>query len=887
MSTPLLTTKLYVPPPRPNLVPRARLVQRLKEGLHLGKKLTLVSAPAGFGKTTLLSAWLTECQCPVAWVSLDASDNQPVRFFSYLIAALQKIAPGLGEAAQALLRLPQLPPLESVLTVLINELCTRSDGIEALGRPTLLVLDDYHAIDVAAIHGAVTFLLDNLPPPSRLGANRPGLHVVIATRADPALPLSRWRSRGQLAELRADDLRFTVDEATALFNKVMRLNLSTEQIAALEARTEGWIAGLQMATLSLRDRPTEKVSHFIQTFSGSHHYILDYLMEEVLEGQPASVQTFLLRTSILDRLTGSLCDEVTGQTGGRATLARLDRANLFLVPLDEERRWYRYHQLFADLLRHQLLASEPNVVPELHRRASRWHEQHGNDGEAVHHALEGRDWSRAASLMDAASPATWRSGEISKLLTWVEVLPKSAPLMHPRLGIYYAWAAVLTGQYDESQRVLAGIEPLIHEEPALQVDWLAVQVFLARARGQQVLAIELAQRALELPETGSVASRGILMLSLTVACWDLGRVKETVAAAEKAIRLAEQAGDWHSRAILLAFLGLAQAALGNLHLAFEIYQRAVTEQPDVPIWAGAGFAQVCLAALYYEWDDLDKATEYARAGLDLSQFTGHSEIQMNCYRQLAFISQAQGDAHGVRQVLNEAETVIHTHRLPRLWGPEHVQLALAQGDLTSAEYWMGKVQGDYGAAIHYPALPLEPAKLALAQGDNTRAATILAQLYQTATRDGIRYAQIEIRILQALAARDEEHALAYLDQALKMAQPEGYVRIFLDQGKTVIPLLRTAVQRGIAQDYAARLLVAMARSPGAAPSGAQPFIEPLSEREMEVLQLVAAGLSNGEIAERLVIAIGTVKAHTSSIYRKLDVKGRTQAVARAREMELL
>jgi LuxR family maltose regulon positive regulatory protein len=876
VSSPLLTTKLYVPPTRPELVSRPRLIERLNAGFR--RKLTLISAPAGFGKTTLLSAWLAEDEFPVAWVSLDASDNDPVRFFNYVIAALETISPGVGATAQALLRSPQLPSLESVITVLINALCSPASRADAVDQPSLLVLDDYHVIDARAVHSAMAFLVDNLPP---------HLHLAIATRADPPLPLSRWRSRGQMVEVRADDLRFTADETAVLLNEVMELNLSAEEIAALKVRTEGWIAGLQLAILSLRGQPAERISRFIQALTGSHHYILDYLVEEVLQQQSEAVRTFLLHTSILDRLTGSLCDAVTGQTNGQAMLTQLEKANLFLVPLDQQRRWYRYHHLFADLLRQQLQALWPGLVPELHRRASRWHEGHGYADEAIHHAVAGEDWSRAASLMDEAGQVTWRSGEISKLLGWVRALPESVVRTHPRLGIHYGWAAVLTGQYEASQQILAQIEPALQEHPELQIDWLAVQAFLARATGQQVRAVELAQKALESPETGNLEARGLLLLSLTIAFWDLGKIQETITAAEEAVRLAEQAGDWHARSVMLAFSGLAQAAMGNLHLAFEVYQQAVKEQPDVPTWAGGGFAQVCLAALFYEWDELDRATEYAQAGLKFSTLTGHSEIQMNCYRQLAFIAQAQGDTQGVREVLDEAAQVVQKHSLPRLWGPEHVQIALAQGDIPSALYWMGRIQGEYGAAIHYPAIPLERAKLALAQGDKTGAAAILVERYQTAARDGIRYAQIEIRILQALAARVEDQALAYLSEALAMAQPEGFVRVFIDQGEALIPLLRKAAQKRITPDYVARLLAAMAGEFGVAPSVAQALTEPLSDREMEVLRLIAAGLTNKEIAELLVLAVGTVKAHTSSIYRKLDVGGRTQAVAHARELKLI
>jgi LuxR family maltose regulon positive regulatory protein len=866
---PLLATKLHIPPARPNLVARPRLLERLDQGLSA--RLILLSAPAGFGKTTLLSAWLAEFPSSAAWVSLDAGDNDPVVFLNYLIATLRTIDPEVGERARQVLRSPQPPSIESILTLLINELCTLVEDV-------VVVLDDYHVIDTHAVHDMISFLLEHLPLRT---------HLVIATRVDPPLPLARLRARGHLSEIREADLRFTCEEAAALLNRTMGLRLSAEDIAALEARTEGWVAGLQLAGLSLRGLARGDVAGFIDAFAGSHRYIVDYLVEEVLSRQSEEVQSFLLQTSILDQMNGPLCDALTQRADGQAMLERLERANLFLVPLDKQRRWYRYHHLLADVMRQQLHRSEPGLVLQLHRRASRWHEQNGDTDQSIQHALVAQDWMRAASLMDESSYAAWLDGEIVKLQGWVKALPESVSLMYPRLGIYYAWAALLTGRYEESEKILAQTESAIQDNPALQVDWLAVQVFLSRTKGQQARAIELAEKALELPETGNVVSRGLLMLSLTIAYWDVGKIHETIAAGEETVRLAEQAENWHARAIMLSFLGLAQAGLGNLRLAFQTYQQAIREQPGVPDWAGGGFAQVCLAALYYEWNKLDLALEYARDGLEHSRLTGHSEIQMNCHRQLAFIYQAQGDVQAVQEVLDQAAQVIRKHDLPRLWGPEHVQIALAQNDLASALYWIERVRGEYGASIHYPALPLERAKLALAEGDKTGAATILAERYQVAAKASIRYAQIEIRILQALAATDDGQALVCFAEALTMAQSEGYVRIFVDQGKALVPLLRKAAHRGIAPGYVARLLSAMAETGGAPPSLAQPLVEPLSEREIEVLQLLAAGKSNQAIAAELVLSLGTIKAHNSNIYGKLGVRSRTQAVARARELNLL
>jgi LuxR family maltose regulon positive regulatory protein len=869
---PLLATKLHIPPARPNMVARPRLLERLDQGSSA--RLTLLSAPAGFGKTTLLSAWLGEFSSPAVWISLDAGDNDPVVFLNYVIAALQTTEPKVGDAARQVLRSPQSPSIESVLTLLINELSMSVEDVVA-------VLDDYHVIDTPAVHDIVAFLLEHLPPPPA------GMHLVIATRVDPPLPLAGLRVRGHLTEIREADLRFTTEEAAAFLNQTMGLTLSAEDIATLEARTEGWVAGLQLAGLSLRGLASGDVAGFIEAFAGSHRYIVDYLVEEVLSRQSEEVQSFLLQTSILGQMSGPLCDALTQRTDGQAMLERLENANLFLVPLDDQRRWYRYHHLLSDLMRQQLLRLEPGLVLQLHRRASRWHEQNGDTDQSIQHALAAQDFVRAASLMDENSYAVWLDGEIVKLQGWVRALPESVSLMYPRLGIYNAWAGVLTGRYEESEKTLEQIESAIEDNPALQVDWLAVQVFLSRTKGQQARAIALARKALELPETGNVVSRGLLMLSLTIAYWDVGKIHETIAAGEETVRLAEQAENWHARAIMLSFLGLAQAAQGNLRLAFQTYQQAIREQPGVPDWAGGGFAQVCLAALYYEWNELDLTLEYAREGLEYSRLTGHSEIQMNCHRQLAFIYQARGDVQEVQEVLDQAAQVIRKHDLPRLWGPEHVQIALAQNDLASASYWIERVQGEYGASIHYPALPLERAKLALAEGDKTGAAAILAERYRTAAAAGIRYAQIEIRILQALAASHEGQALFYLAEALTMAESEGYVRIFVDQGKALVPLLRKAAHRGITPGYVARLLSAMADSSGAPPSLAQPLIEPLSERETEVLQLLAAGKSNQAIAAELVLSVGTVKAHNSNIYGKLGVRSRTQAVARARELNLL
>jgi LuxR family maltose regulon positive regulatory protein len=865
----LLRTKLIIPPLRPNFVPRPRLLEQLSAGMK--GTLTLISAPVGYGKTTLFGEWQAGpgAEVPVAWLSLDAGDDDPARFWPYFLMALNTIQEGLADDALSLFTSIQVPPVERLLTILINELSNYPQDF-------VLVLDDLHTIRSSEVHKMLAFLLDHLPKQ---------MHLVILTRADPPLPLARLRVSGRLVEIRQRDLRFTQEEATAFLRDLMGLSLTVSDVQALLGRTEGWIAGLQLAALSIQGRPDP--SQIIADFGGAYHYIVDYLVQEVLQRQPDLLRKFLLQTSILDSLNGSLCEALTGDSGGEETLERLMRDNLFVTRLGGECCWYRYHSLFADVTRSLLRRTLPEQIPELHRRAANWYARNDLIVKAIDHALAAEDWHHAASLLAEYSQVAWRSGRITRILEWVEALPEELLPAYPRLGVNYGWACILTGRHEVCEAVCAMIEASVRSDPELYVGWLTVQSFLARARGQQERAVELAQLARRLPEAGSVDTRTLLMLSLSIALWDLGRVRESAAAADEASRLAETATNWHAWAVMQAFLGLARAAQGNLHLARDIYER-VTRTPDgMPEWIGAGFAQVCLSALHYEWNDLDTADAYARTALNYSQITGHSEIELNCYRQLAFIAQARGDPQEAWRVLDEAEEVIRQHRLPRLWGPEHVLIALAQNDLNRAQQWFAEVHGEYGAAIHYPAIPLEGARLALARGERPAAAEMLANSFEKASREEVRYAQIEIRILQALAADDEAQAMACFSEALAWAEPEGFCRIFVDQGEMLAPLLRAAAQKGVHPAYAAQLLAALEGSaPGDGPA-AQPLIDPLTPRELEVLQLVVAGMSNQQIADELVIALGTVKRHVYNIFDKLNVRSRAQCAARARELHLL
>lgn len=899
MDASLLLTKLHIPPTSTRLVARPRLLARLAEGLAC--PLTLISAPAGFGKTTLLSEWLDSLNSEqrtvdssrptfhyplstlrVAWLSLDEDDNDPLRFLTYLIGALQTLTPDLGETTLALLRSPQPPPTKTLLTALINELT-------ALAFRFAVVLDDYHVITAPPVHEMLSYILDHLPSQ---------MHLVMLTRADPPLPLARLRVRNQLVELRANDLRFTSEEAAMFLSDVMGLMLSAQDINTLERRTEGWIAGLQLAALSLKGR--EDIPQFIATFGGGHAYIVDYLVEEVLVRQTESVRTFLLRTSILERMTGPLCDALTGRTDGQAMLEQLEHANLFVTPIGGERCWYRYHHLFADVMRNRLRQSSTGAmgeiqgqVRELHRRASRWYEQNGFADQAIQHALMAQDWKLAGSLMDKGSQSAMRNGEIGKVLGWVKALPATEVVSNLTLCINLAWARVLTGQFSAAEQVLEQVQDSVQGDAGLLVDWLAVQAFIARAKGQMRQSIELAERALAIPEAHNVESQSILALSLALTYYHSGKTTPAALVADRAAHLAEQAGNWHAWVFMTALLARIQAAQGHLHQAEETYLRTIKGHPQVREWTGSGMSQSGIAALHYEWNDLEYAKTLLEEALQHSELTGHGEMQMSCHRLMARILLAQGDVQGATRAMACAEDAVRKHNLSQMMrdrvAAEHVQLALAQGDLAAAAQWAAQVQGPYGAAFHYPHIPLEGAMLTRARGDKAGAAAMLAERYEAASQENLEYAQIEIRIEQALAAEDRAQALRLLNEALTWAQPEGYVRLFVDRGQPLVALLREAVQKGVAPEYCARLLAAFPSSgvhdiPTSVPSA---WVEPLTERELQVLRLLGAGKSNQEIADDLVLAVGTVKRHLNNIFGKVGAQNRTECVARSRELRLL
>jgi LuxR family maltose regulon positive regulatory protein len=896
VSTPLLETKLYAPPIRPELVSRPHLIERLEEGLRRGCKLTLLSAPAGYGKTTLLSAWAAhaESRMPVAWLSLDEGDNDPARFWAYVAGALRTVRAEIGEIGQMVFQSPP-PPIDAALTGLLNQVAIVPD-------PFVLVLDDYHLIHTPAIHEGIAFLLEYLPPQ---------MHLVMATRVDPPLPIPRLRGRGQLTELYQSDLRFTQEEAACFLNEAIGLDLSTEDVAALERRTEGWIAGLQMAAASMRRH--DDAAGFIQAFAGTNRYILDYLVEEVLRQQPAIVRRFLLQTSVLDRLCGALCDAVTGMAGpdegqpgtdAQSLLEQLERSNLFIVPLDDRRQWYRYHRLFGDLLRQRLQREQRDWVPELHRRASGWYEKNGLIPEAVSHAMSARDLARAADLVEQTAWAMLTRGESATLLGWLGALPAELIRSRPPLGVLRAWALALAGQLDDVESCLAGIDvEQVRGEAA------AVRAYVAGVRGDVPRASALAQRAsAHLPE-GNLFLHVIVALNLGIAYWSSGDPAAASQALARAITLGRAAGQTSLTLFATAALGHVQEMRGLLREAVETHRGALgllAEQGRRPV-PFAGIAHVGIASVLYEWNDLAGAARYAAEGVRLSELGGRISFMLAGQVLSAHISQARGNPQKAFEIIQAAERLAqrhgHAYVLAEI-AELRVRLWMAEENLVAASQWAH----EHGASSTYePRLALARemeqlavARVLIAEGEASEALGILGELLGSAKAAGRTRVVIWSLVLQVLAFRvqdDLDNALSILERALTLAEPEGYVRTFLDEGEPMKDLLsqvlvtqqngRQAPSRDISPNYVARLLAAFGEEAELASPAMEALVEPLTEREVEVLRLVVAGLSNAEIAEELVIAVSTVKSHVNHIYGKLGVESRTQAVAQARTLGLL
>jgi LuxR family maltose regulon positive regulatory protein len=907
--TPLLATKLYIPRWRPGLVSRPSLIERLNQGAE--RKLTLVSAPAGFGKTTLVSEWVAGSDRPIAWLSLEEADNDRARFLAYVVAALRTAAPHIGEGVLGALQSSQPPPTESILTALLNEIATLQDTI-------VLVLDDYHVIDATPVDHALTFLLEHLPPQ---------MHLVITTREDPQLPLARLRTRGQMIEMRAADLRFTHDEAVAFINEVMGLDLSASDLATLETRTEGWIAGLQLAALSMRGR--DDIPGFIRSFAGDDRYIVDYLVEEVLRRQPEHVRAFLLRTSVLDRLSGSLCDAVTGRQDGRGLLEALERGNLFVVPLDDKRHWYRYHHLFADVLRAHAMEEGADQVAVRHQRASAWYETNGFRSAAINHALAAEDFERAASLVELAAMEMLGSGQEPMLYGWLTALPDKIVRARPVLSVNYAFASLSRDGLEAAEARLRDAErwletPTNVREPrdapsgemvvvdqkgfrSLPGTIAIARAYCAGALGDLAGMMEYAHHALDLLPEDDNLWRGAAAAILGIACWTSGDLEAAYRSFTEGKDRLEATGYTQFEISIVYILADIRIAQGRLRDAARIYEQALRQATEQGrgVW-GTSDLYVGLGDLHRERNDLEIATQYLLRSKELGEHTALTDTRHRWYVAMARVKAIEGDLGSALDLLDEAERQYVENPDPdvRPIAALKAQWWVAQGRLADALDWVRErsvsVDDDLSYLREFEHLTL--ARILLARNRRERedrfiheAVGLLERLLDAAEEGERTGSVIEILVLLAVAREahgDISLALLSLERALTLAEPEGYVRLFVDEGLPMKTLLSQAAAQGKAPDYTSRLLAAFdaeeqtRRNRFDSPA-AQPLAEPLSQRELDVLRLIALGLSNREIGERLFLALDTVKGHNRKIFGKLDVQSRTEAMARARELGIL
>jgi LuxR family maltose regulon positive regulatory protein len=886
----LLKTKFYVPLIRSIQVARPRLIDLINGGLE--RALILVSAPAGYGKTTLVSSWLKETKIPSAWLSLDSGDNDPNRFLQYLLAALLPIAPGIENDLLGMLRGIQPAQFENLINQLANELTSVSD-------PFVLVLDDFHVIQSEAVLKILSYLLEHLPDQ---------MHLVILTRTDPPLPLSRLRVRRQLLDIRADQLRFAQTEIASFLNEAIGLTLSASDLSAMEARTEGWIASLQLAALSMHD--CKDIHGFVSAFTGSHHYVMDYLAEEVLRLQPVKVSTFLLQTSILDRLSGPLCKAVVevdppGPVDGQGMLEALEEMNLFTIPLDDERHWYRYHHLFADVLRKRLEHQFPHLLPELHRRASQWYELNGFIAESIQHAIVAGDQDRAAQLIEDNGCILLMSGEVATLLNWADSIDFQSET-RPWLAIQKAWALALTGEQDRIEPMLQVPEkllsPLEHtdEVRAMLGTIAAARAHCANSRGDTRSAARHAQEALQLlPDCSSITQsiRSVATSLLGDTSWINDNLEEAKQAYNEAVRIAREAGNNH--AVIIATSNMADILVeqGQLHRAWDTYDQSLhlAVRPDGQRIPLAGKLCAGLGRLAYERNQLNIADQYIHQCIALSQQWGERDLEAIAYAMLARLEQAGGNSEEALEAVLQAERLAGGHSLSpgrniQLMS-ELVRYWLAQGNLEKPTQFIQERALSIKDKIPYQREPeyLLLLRTLLANKDHEAALALSKSLLKQAEPAGRMGLVIETLVLRALVfqgKKDTEHALAALERALTLAQPEGYVRIFLDEGEAMTRLLCQAQSRQVGSGYAATLLSSIGKTSAMTQPSMQLLIEPLTAREVEVLKLIEAGSSNQDIAEQFVISIPTVKRHISNIYAKLGVKSRTQAVAIGKELKI-
>ncbi len=905
MPTPILITKLFPPPLNPDLVKRQDLIDRLSDGLD--RKVALISAPAGFGKSTLVGDWLEGLKGgEAAWLSLDEEDSDPSRFLTYLISTLartQRLGADFGKGALGMLQSPQPPPIQSVLIPILNEIAEASGKI-------VLVLDDFHLIESQEVQDALSYFLEHLPPQ---------LHLVISTRQDPQLPLGRLRAQGQITELRAADLRFSNSEAADFLNRLMGLDLSPEEIAALETKTEGWVAGLQLAAISLQG--SEDIQGFIRSFQGSNRLVLDFLIEEVLGQLPEGIQEFLLQTSILNRLTGPLCDTLTGQGNSQETLVTLDRANLFILPLDEERRWYRYHHLFADLLRQRLSQTQPQKKLALHSIASQWYEDQGLINEAIEHALLSKDYQLATKLINEHIEERWRQGKLARIMRWLEKLPDEFTDNSPNLCVYLAWNSFTKGYQDQAERILQFIENHFNIESGLPSDEprkisgsstqssennvlgrvAAIRAVMATYRSDAVESKHYARLAQQLLPEDDLNWRSAAAMALADAYVFLGEYDQAHQARFESNKICQTAGNTYIYLIDRTKFILVLKARGELLQAQNHCRQLMEYAADNGFSEPGtiGWIQTILGDILAETNQLDEAYEIVREGVNLTELGRDVTLLSWSNMCLTRILISLGDFDGAEIIIKKTDELSQKATIPPIVKYQlmnyRVRIWLSQGRLDAAIKWMQEQTADHKSQKTYVdrMLNIPLTRIQIAQNLTEEANKRILTLLDAAESGGHISRVIELSILQALnlqAVDDKETAFGPLEKALSLAQPRGYFRIFVDEGPPMARLLYRALDREIEPEYVQRILAAFpaAESEDDLPQKDQSgLVEPLSEREIEVLEWMAAGLTNQEIAEQLIISPHTVKTHTRNIYAKLDVSNRTLAVGKARTLGIL
>ena len=871
----LLTQKLFIPTLPVKRVERPALLQRLDDGLAAGRAVTLISAPAGYGKSTLAAEWAAQSQRAVAWLSLDETDDNPLHFFAYLIAALQRVDPQVGAALQPILAAGQMPPATALLAGLVNDLAQ-------MERPCLCVLDDFHAIQERGILSILQGMLTH--PPATF-------HLLLVTREDPPLPLARLRAGNQLTEIRAADLRFDEADIRLFFQESMGVALSGPDLTRLAERTEGWIAGLQLAALSLQGHANP--SAFIQTLSGSHRFILSYLTEEVLRAQPSAVQDFLLQTSLLSRLSGELCDAVTGQPGNGVLLEELLAANLFLIPLDDEGRWYRYHHLFAELLRHQLQRTQPQAIPELHRRASDWYASHDRPAEAIEHSLAGETFAASVALIETHGWRLLNQGYARRMEGWIESLPAQWRASSPRTNLDFAWMHLLRGQVDEippyleqAQTALAALELDAPAAQELRAESLALQANLLQVQGRLAESVEVAGASLALAAADNQRVIGLASLALGAAYRQFAPYADAVAVLQGAISAAQATDDLVTEMLAFAHLSTLSLQFGRLRFLSQICApyRDRLERRGTPPLPVVDSMQIALGALHYWWNRLDEAHRYLTQAVQTSTLSGHTSSAITTRLYLSMVAQATGDEAGAAGLVQEAADLL-AEGAPG-WVALQVivrqaELCLARGEMNEAEGFLRSTGIGPEDGVNRRTDRAHLAWLRLMAARDRAAAVTYARRILASAAEEERYGATLRCLLITVPLLDSDEAARWLAQAVALANPEGNVRVFVDEGPEMAALLARAGYAELAAQFPAH--------PSAhAPHPAQTeLVEALSERELEVLALLAAGFKYAEIAERLVVSLNTVRFHIKAIYSKLGVNRQAHAVQRAQELGLL